>query len=139
MVKKFLIKAVQEISEDEFEAEEDKSFNEKKLKSQQKITSHFLPSSSRSSIKKYKPNNVKQKAFRKTLGEWVVSSLRPFSIVEDVKFREMVTILDPQITVISPRTLGRDIVKLFKVKKKELIKIELKERAKFVMNVVINK
>ena len=60
MVKKFLIKAVQEISEDEFEAEEDKSFNEKK--SQQKITSHFLPSSSRSSIKKYKPINVKQKA-----------------------------------------------------------------------------
>ena len=88
VVKKFLIKAVQEISEDEFEAEEDKSFNEKKLKSQQKITSHFLPSSSRSSIKKYKPNNVKQKAFHKTLGEWVVSSLRPFIIVEDVKFRE---------------------------------------------------
>ena len=60
----------------------------KRLKSQQKITSHFLPSSSRSSIKKYKPNNVKQKAFHKTLGEWVVSSLRPFIIVEDVKFRE---------------------------------------------------
>ena len=31
VVKKFLIKAVQEISEDEFEAEEDKSFNEKKV------------------------------------------------------------------------------------------------------------
>ena len=83
----------------------------KKLKSQQKITSHFLPSSSRSSIKKYKPNNVKQKAFHKTLGEWVVSSLRPFSIVEDVKFREMVTILDPQITVISPRTFFQIVFK----------------------------
>ena len=31
VVKKFLIKAVLEISEDEFEAEEDKSFNEKKV------------------------------------------------------------------------------------------------------------
>ena len=31
VVKKFLINAVQEISEDEFEAEEDKSFNEKKV------------------------------------------------------------------------------------------------------------
>ena len=31
VVKKFLIKAVQEISEDEFEAEEDKGFNEKKV------------------------------------------------------------------------------------------------------------
>ena len=51
----------------------------------------------------------------------------------------MVTIMNPQIRVISPRTVGRDIVKLLKVKKKELIKIELKERAKFVMNVVINK
>ena len=82
-------------------------------------------------MKKFKPNNVKQNAFHKTVEEWVVSSLRPFSIVEDVKFREMVTILDPQITVISPRTLGRDIVKLFKIKKKEF-KIELKERAKFI-------
>ena len=87
MVNKFLIKAVQEISEDEFEAEEDKSFNEKKVEVSAKDY-HFLPSSSRSSIKKYKPNNVKQKAFHKTLGEWVVSSLRPFIIVEDVKFRE---------------------------------------------------
>ena len=51
----------------------------------------------------------------------------------------MVTIMNPQIRVISPRTVGRDIVKLLKVKKKELIKIELKERAKFVMNVVINR
>ena len=62
LVKKFHMKAVQEISEDECEAEEDESFNEKKLESQHKITSHILPSSSRSSIKKYKPNNVKQKA-----------------------------------------------------------------------------
>ena len=51
----------------------------------------------------------------------------------------MVTIMNPQIRVISPRTVGCDTVKLLKVKKKELIKIELKERAKFVMNVVINK
>ena len=65
----------------ELDAEENR-LNQKKSKPLQTITNHFMPISN-SSVKKYKPNNVKQKAFRKKLGEWVVASLRPFSIVED--------------------------------------------------------
>ena len=83
------------------------------------------------SVKKYKPNNVKQKAFRKKLGEWVVASLRPFSIVEDEKFKDLISITDPQITVASARSITRDIVKLFKDKKREF-KLELKDRAKYL-------
>ena len=97
----------------------DKMFNENP-----KITSHFM-SSSKTAIKKYNPNNVKQRAFRKKLGEWVVANIRPFSIVEDSKFRDLISIADPQITVVSSRTVCRDIVKLFKVKKTET-KDELK-------------
>ena len=100
-------------------AKTDKTFN-----LNPKITSHFM-SSSKTAVKKYKPNNVKQRAFRKKLGEWVVANIRPFSIVEDSKFRDLISIADPQITVVSSRTVCRDIVKLFKVKKRET-KDELK-------------
>ena len=88
-----------------------------KAKSQAKITEHFK--SSINSVKKYKSDQPKQKQCRNLLIQWIVKSIRPFSIVEDAKFRELISLLDPQITVPSRFTITLDVVKLFKKKKIE--------------------
>ena len=85
-----------------------------KGKSQAKITEHFK--SSINSVKKYKSDQPKQKQCRNLLIQWIVKSIQPFCIVEDQKFRELISLLDPQITVPSRRTVTLDVVKLFKKK-----------------------
>lgn len=46
--------------------------------------------------------------------KWVAESLRPFSIVRDPAFRELMLTGRPFIELPSPTTVGRDVRKVFK-------------------------
>ena len=75
---------------------------------------------------KYSQNNSKQRQFRSKLVEWIIDSSRPFDIVGDPKFKEMINLIDPRLDIPSRYTVARDIHKLF-VKKKREVKEELND------------
>ena len=85
-----------------------------KVQNQVKITEHFRTAGK--TVKKYNSDHPKQRQFRRLLLAWIVDSIRPFSIVEDPKFRELIFLIDPQISIPSRRTVTRDIGKLYKEK-----------------------
>ena len=75
---------------------------------------------------KYSQNNSKQRQFRSKLVEWIIDSSRPFDIVGDPKFKEMMNLIDPRLDIPSRHTVARDIYKVF-VKKKSAVKEELND------------
>ena len=75
---------------------------------------------------KYSQNNSKQRQFRSKLVEWIIDSSRPFDIVGDPKFKEMINLIDPRLDIPSRYTVARDIHKLL-VKKKREVKEELND------------
>ena len=62
--------------------------------------SSFFNRSKASQIKKYKRDHPTQKKFKDKVVKWIVKRKRPFSIVEDPEFIDMVNFLDPKIEVI---------------------------------------
>ena len=82
--------------------------------------SSFFPKSPTKEIHKYPQNHPRQKLGREKLVHWVCKSNRPLSIVEDTSFREFAELLDPKFSVPSANTIGRDVEKLYEVKKEEL-------------------
>ena len=64
---------------------------------------------SSSSLSKYPDSHPKQKGFVSKIVGWVVSNLRPVSIVEDEKFRDMIAFIDPRLTVPARPTVMRKI------------------------------
>ena len=77
-------------------------------------------------VKKYPQDNKKQKRFRAQLVKWIIKRHRAFKMLNDVEFHELIGIADPQLTVISPQTLKRDIESLYEKKVMET-KEEFKE------------
>ena len=83
-------------------------------KSCQTKMSDFAIKSSNIQVKKYPSNHPKQIRFRRTLIEWIIHSLRPFIIVEDRKFVELIEIADDKLHVVCADTLASDINKMYK-------------------------
>jgi hypothetical protein len=61
-------------------------------------------------------------ALRLLLVKWVTSCSRPFSIVQDEPFIQIVRMLYSQATLISPHTLSTDVKRVFNVSRESLIK-----------------
>ena len=104
---------------------EEKSLGEKILPGQSQSLLTDFPKFSKPAAK-YSQNNSKQRQFRSKLVEWIIDSSRPFDIVGDPKFKEMMNLIDPRLDIPSRYTVARDIHKLF-VKKKREVKEELND------------
>ena len=95
-----------------------KSDHEEEWKKQDEVTKSTQPKmtdfTSKIQVKKYSSDHPKQKRFRRKLVEWVIDSLRPFIIVEDRKFVQVIAIADDKLHVVSANTLASDVNKLFK-------------------------
>ena len=98
-----------------------------KKSSQQPKISDF---SSSSASKHYSDSHPKQKGFVSKLVDWVVKNLRPVSIVEDEKFRDLIAFIDPRLKVPSRKTIMRKINRLRAEKEGQVI-----EKLKNVENV----
>ena len=86
-----------------------------KLK-QNKLTDYKFKSGA---IQKYKTNNIVQKNFRDNVIKWIAKDIRPIKIVDDKGFRDMISDIDPKLTVPSRQSIVRDIKDLHMTKKKE--------------------
>ena len=101
------------------EQEHPLEFREDKLtNSEVKIDHFFRPKAEKA---KYKASNPKQRALRAKLVEWVISSNRPLSVVEDDKLVELLEMADTQFNVPSRKTVRNDIEELYKKKKAEVV------------------
>ena len=74
----------------------------------------------------YKASHPKQKKFRDDLGEWIIRDKRPYSIVKDSGFRNIVKNLDPRIKVPCDTTIAKDIAAKYSERKTVTIE-KLKE------------
>ena len=74
-----------------------------------------------SSHSKYKTNHPRQKAIKAKIVEWVISSNRPLSVVEDEKLIEAFALADDKFQMPTRNTVKNDIFKMNKVKKAETI------------------
>lgn len=61
-------------------------------------------------------------AFRLLLAKWVTSSSRPYSIIEDTALIAIFKMLHGKVTLISARTLSRDILLLHEFSKMAVVR-----------------
>ena len=74
-----------------------------------------------SKASKYKPTHPKQRQLKKKIVQWIISSKRPISIVEDQIFKESYEVADPKLKVPSRWEVTAEIRKLFKEKKAQVV------------------
>ncbi len=77
-------------------------------------------------VEKYKASDPKQKAFRSSIRDWIVSSKRPFNIANDDGLRKVIKGLDPRITVPTGQTVNNDVSAEY-VKRRRIQKEKFKD------------
>ena len=77
-------------------------------------------------VEKYKASDPKQKAFRSSMRDWIVSSKRPFNLANDDGFRKVIKGLDPRITVPTGQTVNNDVSAEY-VKRRRIQKEKFKD------------
>ena len=96
--------------------EKELGLNDAEKSKQNKLTDYKFKSSS---IQKYKTSHIVQKNFRNNIIKWIAKDVRPIKIVDDDGFREMISHIDPKLTVPSRQSVVRDIKELQLAKKRE--------------------